>query len=395
MHASRINARNIVGETSTTSAEIPATMTQLQPKGSYDSRSQGRAVGVSSGFSIAPVKMDKANIMVGSDSKAEVRAVKSSASSTKTSLGNTEANSMSGSNNKAQDRGAKLSGASSRNPVTMVKAKSIVGSDPKIQRDTVEPSASSTKTRLNWEQSEPGDPFGVRVSTEEFGTMPPPFELALTGKFYNVRDNIMYLGGCRHATAHFEEQPPQIIQPLQPGVDLTPEPVKAHMAANIARKEAAEAEMKATKAKKLNVVGAQEITTARGLHEESKDVEPTYAETMFTAIAAAKLEPTQVGAYAKLSNESVRELRAELKAKGKDYTSVPMKEEEAPAKSYVHPSADAPTEEDEAPAQSWIHPVADRVIDKAQMHYDMMYGIITQSKSFPSCPLQPLPSPST
>jgi hypothetical protein len=211
--------------------------------------------------------------------------------------------------------------------------------------------------------------------------MPPPFELALTGNFYNVRDNIAYLGGCRDATAHFEKLPAQVVKPLQPGVDLTPEPVKAHMAANTARKETTEAEIKATKAKELNVVGAQEVTTARGLHEEFENVDPTYAETMFAAIAAAKREPNPTAAYAMLSDQSVRGIRAELKAKGKHYTSAPIEEEETPAKSYAHPSADAPTEEDEAPAKSWIHSVADSVIDKAQLHYDMMYDIVTQSKS--------------
>jgi len=292
----------------------------------------------------------------------------------------TEANPMFVSNTKAQVHGLKSSAASSRIPVTMAREKSTVDHDTKDQGGAVTYSTSSTKARLDWERSESEDPFGVRVSTEELGTMPPPFELALTGKFHNVRDNIAYLGGCRDATAHFEELPPQTIKPLQPGVDLTPEPVKAYMIANTACKETAEVKIKAANAKGLNIVGAQEVTTARGLHEEFENVDPTYAETMFVAIAAAKREPNPAVAYAMLSDESVREIRAELKGKGKDHTSVPMEEEETPAKGQVHPSTNATTEEDEIPVKSWIHAVADCVIDKAQMHYDMMYDIVTQSK---------------
>jgi hypothetical protein len=298
------------------------------------------------------------------------------------------------SHTKAQDRGIKSTGASSRPSLTMAKAKSTVDHDTEAKGDTVTSSTSSTNTRLYWQRSGPEDPFGVRVSTKELGTMPPPFELALTGSFSNVRDNIDYLNGNRDTTAHFEELPYPIIKPLQPGVDLTPEPVKAYMAANTARKEAAEAEVKATKAKELNVVGAQEISTARGLREEFTDVDPTYTDTMFAAIAAAKKEEDPSVAYAILSNESCREIRAELKAKQKDSISVPKKEGEAPAKNYVHRSEDAPTEEQEALAQSWIHPVADRVLDQAQLHHDMMYDIVTQSKSSARHPCSfPSPTP--
>lgn len=393
LRVSRVNAQNLLDELSATSSETPTVVTQPQLKISSASNSQARTVEAPSRSSTVPVKATEGNITVHSDNKPQVRAVKSIASYTKSSLSMTERNPMFASNTKAQDRGIKSSGASSRIPVTMAKAKSTVDHDAKAKGDAVTSSTTSTNVRLDWERSEPEDPFGVRVSTQELGTMHPPFELVLTGKFNNVRDNIDYLGGNRDATAHFEEIPPQIIKPLQPGVDLTPEPVKAYMAANTARKEAAEAEIKATKAKELNVDGVQEITTAKGLREEFTDVDPTYTETMFAAIAAAKKEEDPGVAYAILSNESCREIRAELKAKQKDYISVPKEEEKTPAKSYVHPSEDAPTEEDEAPVQSWIHPVADRVLDKAQLHYDMMYDIVTQSKCFTS-PSPLLPSPS-
>jgi hypothetical protein len=329
--------------------------------------------------------MTEVNITVGSHNKAQVRPVKPSAPSTETPISIAEVNAIFSSNTKAQERGVQSSGASSRAPSNMTKAKSTVDYNRKSQADTVKSSTSSTKAGPNWQQSDSEDPFGLRVSTEEFGTEPAPFDIAL-GKFHNTRDNIMYLGGYRDATAHFEELVPQIIQPLKPGVDLTPEPVKVFMAANTTRKEAAEAEMKATKAKELDVVRAQEIATASGLHEQFKNPVPTFGQTMGIAVANAKLEPTSAGAYSKLSNESMREIYEGLKGKGKDFTSVSMEEEEALGKSGVHRCADATTEEDEAPAKGWIHPVADRVIDNAQMQYDMMYGIVTQCKFFPRIP---------
>jgi hypothetical protein len=381
----RVIAQNSLCEPLPTSPETPTTPTHLQPKLSSDFNSQARTVEAPSGSSTVFVKTTEANAAVHSDNKPQV----GTASSTKASFNMTEANPMFVSNTKIEYRGLKSSAASSRIPVTMARAKSTVDHDTKAQGQAITYLTSPTKASLDWERSETEDPFGVRVSTEELGTMPPPFELALTGKFYDVRDNIVYLGGCRDATGHFEELPPQIIKPLQPGVDLTPEPVKAYIAANTAHKETAEADIKAAKAKELNLVGTQEVTTARGLHEEFENVDPTYAETMFVAIAAAKREPNPAVAYAMLSDESVRDIRAELKGKGKDHTSVPMEGEETSAKSHVHPSTDAPTEENEAPVKSWIHPVADGVIDKAQMHYNMMYDIVTRSKSFPLSPFSP------
>ncbi len=356
-------------------------MTRAQSKSASDPNSKASVVNTALGSSAVPVQMTEPNIVGPSGAKAQALTVESSAPPTETPPSMSAANSMFGTNNKAQDRGVKLLDVSSHILITMAKAKSVVGSDPQTQNKTTESSASTTKARLNWEPSKSEDPFGARVSTDEFGTMEPPFELALTGKFYSVRDNMMYDGGDRDATAHFEELPSQIIQPLQPGVDLTPEPVKAYMAANTARQGASKPEMSGAEAKEPNVLRVQEITTASGLREEFRNVDPTYTETMFAAIAAARLESTPGRAEEKLSNESLRELRAELKAKGKDYASVPIEEEEAPAQSSVYDCSDTPTEEEEISTKGWLYPVADRVIDKAQLHYDMMYQVVTKSKS--------------
>jgi len=324
--------------------------------------------------------MTEADIMNSSDAKPQARATKSLASSNKATPNMSEGNSMFGTNTKAKDRGIKMTSVSSRIPVTMIKTKLSIGSDPKIQSDEVGSSVFTTRARLNWEPSKSDDPFGTRVSTSEFGTSQTPFELANTGKFRSVRDNIMYDGGDRDATAHFEHIPDQIIQPLQPDVDRTPELVKANVAANTARTEAAKAEIDAAKAKELSV-GDQEITTARGLREEITNVDPTYTDTMFAAIAAAKLHPEAAWDY--LNNEAVRQLRADMKAEAKEFRPAIIKEEEYATQGSTCSYSDAPTEEQELSLKAWTFPVADRVIDKAQIQYDMMYQVVTKSKFFP------------
>jgi hypothetical protein len=325
--------------------------------------------------------MTEADIMNSSDAKPQARALKSLTTSNKALPSMSEANSMFGTNTKAKDRGIKMPSVSSRIPVTMTKTKLPIGSDPQIQSDEVGSSAFITRACLNWEPSKSDDPFGARVSTNEFGTSQTPFELANTGKFHSVRDNIMYDGGDRDATAHFEHLPDQIIQPLQPGVDHMPEPVKAHVTANIARTEAAKAGIEAAKARELSVIGDQEITTAGGLREEITNVDPTYTDTMFAAIAAAKLHPEAAWDY--LNNEAVRQLRADMKTEAKEFRPAIIKEEEYATQGSTYSYSDAPTEEQELSLKAWTFPVADRVIDKAQMQYDMMYQVVTKSKFFP------------
>jgi hypothetical protein len=356
-------------------------MTRTEPKSASTSNNQASAVDVSSVSSAVPVKMTEADIMNSSDAKPQARAVKSLVSSNKAPPSMSEANSMFGTNTKAKDRGIKMPSVSSRIPVTMIKTKLSTGSDPKIQSDQVGSSAFTTRARLNWEPSKSDDPFGARVSTSEFGTSQTPFELANTGKFRSVRDNIMYDVGDRDATAHFEHLPDQIIQPLQPAVDRTPELVKAYVAANTARTEAAKAEIETAKAKELSVIGDQEIITARGLREEITNVDPTYTDIMFAAIAAAKLHPEAAWDY--LNNEAVRQLRADMKVEAKEIRPAIIKEEEYATQGSTYSYSDAPTEEQERSLKAWTFPVADSVIDKAQMQYDMMYQVVTKSKFFP------------
>jgi len=372
----RLHRRTTSVETSTISSQIPLAIIRTIHNSVPASNNQASAGGALPPSTI-PVKVTEAPASLS------------------------QAHSMAGTNTESQDRVIKMSSVSSYFPESTAQGESSNRSNSNIQGKEAGSSASTTNARLNWQPSKSDDPFGVRVSTNEFASG-YPFELANRAMHGNVRDNILYDTGYRDATAYFPHLPDQAIQPLQPCADRTPDSVKEHIAANSTLTEAAKAEIKAAKAGEFKAVGAQEVTTIRGIREEILSSGPTYYDTVRAAIVAAGEDPiAQVdgkAAFEFTKNEAITERRAAMKAeamamefpptetKDQEYTgqssftdqSFFRAQDPFIAQNFAYSTSDAPTEE-ELPGKNWALNIADRTINRAQMQYDMMYQVVTQS----------------